>query len=85
MDISPLINLGAVGVVLAWFMIRAETKLDALVRAVNRLALSQVLDVLNRPGISPETKRQARILEQDIKSAQKAHAVDEAGVDVVGE
>ena len=27
-DVSQLVNVGAIGVVLAWFMLRAEKKLD---------------------------------------------------------
>ena len=71
-DVSNLVNIGAVGVVLAWFMLRAEKKLDELIRAVNRLAMSHAIDVATRNDAPTVIKRQAEAILQEIKSSDKA-------------
>ena len=42
-DPAPLINLGAVGAVLAWFIFRAENSFARMERAINRLARAVTL------------------------------------------
>lgn len=66
--IGALIQAGTVGAVAAWFMFRAEGKLDALARAVNRLALAAALEVATRPTADEKTRTLARELADDVKA-----------------
>lgn len=69
--VGALVNAGAAGVVLAWFMVRAESRLEALTRAVSRLALAQALDVATRPHAPEATRAQARELVEEIKADRR--------------
>ena len=53
---SSLINLGAVGAVLLWFMVRAEPRLKALERATDRQTRAMILLTLNLPSSSDQIK-----------------------------
>ena len=70
-DVSNLVNVGAVGVVLAWFMVRAERKLDELIRAVNRLAMAHAIDVATRDDAPVIVKTQAKAIMEEIKGEIK--------------
>jgi hypothetical protein len=70
---------GVAGVMLWWLMTRVEDRLreqskasDLLRAAVNRQTLAQLLDVLSRTSASPEVRRQATALVDEIKAEQAA-------------
>jgi hypothetical protein len=44
--LQPLVQAGALGLMLCWFAVRAENRLDALARAVNRQTKAQLLLVM---------------------------------------
>ena len=75
--LTPLINLGAVGIVLAWFMVRSESKmaetaaaLDRLRQAVNRLAMAHLLEVATREDAPTVVRKQAEAVLKEIRSEQ---------------
>lgn len=73
-DLGPLINLGGVGAVLAWFLMRAEKKFDEIrrgyemnSRALDRMVRAQMLAVLADIHVAPQVKQQAQELLAEIK------------------
>jgi DNA-binding HxlR family transcriptional regulator len=73
-DLGPLINLGGVGAVLAWFLFRAEKKFDEIRRsyelnskALDRMVRSQMLAVMADIHVAPQVRQQAQELLQEIK------------------
>ena len=80
-DLTPLANVGAVGIILAWHMIRIVPRLDRIERAIDRQTRAHMLDILSRPGVSEPVRRQAQALNREIKdrySLNTAEDVDEA-------
>ena len=59
-DFGALVNLGAVGIVLAWFMWRTEPRLERIERAMDRFTRAQLIEALYRPGSDESAKRMAR-------------------------
>lgn len=53
---------GVAGVVLFWFMLRAESRLDRLERAIDRLSRTQLLALLDDERTSEQVRRQARAI-----------------------
>lgn len=75
--VLPLINVGAVGAVLAWFMLRNEARLTELAgsidrfrHALNRFAMAHLLEVATREDAPPVVKKQAEALLDEIKAEQ---------------
>jgi hypothetical protein len=64
--IDQLLNVGAIGVVLAWFMFRMERKLDRMSYEVNRLTRAVLLEIVSRPGVSLSVTREAEELLRDL-------------------
>lgn len=50
--LSPLINLGAMGVVLIWFMFRAEPRMRGMERAIDRQTRATILLAASLPNQS---------------------------------
>jgi hypothetical protein len=68
---SPLINLGAVGCVLAWFMFRMEPRLRRMEQAIDRMSRAIMLAALSMKGVSPALKEQATAVLKEIEDAQE--------------
>jgi len=72
---SPLINIGAIGCVLAWFLIRAEPRLGRIERAIDRstranLIMAQIMsDIAEHRRVSETTKVQAKELIKEVDDA----------------
>jgi hypothetical protein len=64
--LGPLINLGAVGAVLAWFLFRSESRMERLESAVDRMTRAMMLELASRPDVSPAIKRQAAEIVEEI-------------------
>lgn len=69
--ISPLIQLGAVGACLAWFMFRSEPRLRAIEGAIDRMARAILLLVIALPNATAATREQAKGIQQELDDAQK--------------
>jgi hypothetical protein len=70
--VGGLIQAGALGIVAAWFMFRAESRIEGLRRDVNRLALVIALEIATRQNAPEATKVQARELIEEIKALRQS-------------
>lgn len=68
-DLTPLANVGAVGLVLAFHLLQILPRLDRIERALNLQSRATLLDIMSRAGISPVTKRQARSMLRQIDAS----------------
>lgn len=57
---SPLINLGAIGCVLGWFILRAEPRMVAIEAAINRGVRMTGILIIALDGVPPSVREQAR-------------------------
>ncbi|HKQ06803.1 MAG TPA: hypothetical protein VJ464_16835 [Blastocatellia bacterium] len=53
MDFKELINYGALGVVILWFMLRFEPRIKELTSAVNRLSQLYIIELTARGDLPP--------------------------------
>lgn len=67
-DWSPLVNLGAVGIVLGWFMFRSEPRLKAIEKATDRQTRAMLLLTLSIPNVSESTKQLSEEIINEIRS-----------------
>lgn len=74
---ESLINVGAIGVVLGWFLIKAEPRMQGIERAINRLVRAQMLTLLSLPYVEEQQKREAKSIldEVDEKGTEKTNGV----------
>lgn len=70
--ITPLIQLGGVGVVLLWFMFKSEPRLRGIEASIDRMSRSIMLLVGSLPSANPAQKVQAEGLIREIDDAAKA-------------
>ncbi len=68
---SPLINLGAIGCVLAWFLIRAEPRMSRIERAIDRSSRAVLIAALAMSEASPGVRDQAKELIREIDALNK--------------
>lgn len=68
---SPLINLGAIGCVLGWFLIKLEPRLRRMEQAIDRSSRAQLMLLIGIRGIEPAVKDQAQTLLKEIEEAQE--------------
>lgn len=66
-ELSPLLNIGAVGFVLAWFMFRMEPRMRALEQAVDRNTKANLVLLLNSSESNPNVKTVAKTILQEIE------------------
>jgi len=53
MDFKELINYGALGVILLWFMFRFDPRIKELTTAVNRMSQLYILELASRGDLPP--------------------------------
>ena len=58
--LQPILNVGAVGAILWWFMTRLERFIHDNTKALDRLTRSNLLLVISMPSTTPRAKEQAR-------------------------
>lgn len=68
--LEPLLNLGAIGAVLAWFLIQLIPRLERIERALDRLTRAQMLTLISRKDAPPEVKALARDLVGEVEEAE---------------
>jgi hypothetical protein len=68
--LEPLLNLGAIGAVLAWFLVNLGPRLERIERAIDRLTRAQMLTLLSRPDVPEPVKRLAGDLVKELDHAQ---------------
>lgn len=64
MSIDPVVAAlaGIIGTVLAWFMGRAERRLDRVDIALSRFSKVLLLEIVSRAGVSPAVAKEAGTL-----------------------
>lgn len=70
-ELTPLLNVGSVGLVLAWFMFKAEPRLDAIEQAIDRNTRSNMLVIMALEHVSEPIKHQAQSMLEEITDAEK--------------
>lgn len=68
---GPLINLGAVGCVLAWFMFRTEPRLRRMEQAIDRSSRALMIVTMSIRRLAPEIKEQAESLISELEDAKE--------------
>jgi hypothetical protein len=68
---SPLINLGAIGCVLIWFLVKTEPRLRRMEQAIDRQSKSLMIAVISMRGVEGPVKEQAQAMLDEIKSAEE--------------
>lgn len=76
---NSLLNFGALGVIVAWFMFRTESKLDRIERSLQRFARAQLIATLGQPNIDERVKRQAQ---RALKDLGNGDAIDDGDGDM---
>jgi hypothetical protein len=71
---GALISSGVAGVVLLWFMFRAETRFKGVERSVNRMSKSVLLLVVSMDSANHSTKEEARNLLRELDLDKTAEA-----------
>lgn len=69
---EPLINLGAIGCVLAWFMFRSEPRMTRIEEAIDRNTRAQVLLAMALDVKYPVIKERTQDLLTELDDAEKA-------------
>lgn len=86
-NLSPLINLGAIGAVLWWFLTQTNPRLDAVQRelrdmgnqvqrSLDRLTRAQMLTLISRTDVPDAIKREAREILKEVGHEVQARAED---------
>ncbi len=81
-DFGPLAQFGVLGIVLGWFMFRAEklittgatamnSELAKLASRIDGLTRAMLMDLVNRDSVGIHTKAQAREMIADIEAGKK--------------
>ncbi len=65
-DVTPLLQLGAVGAVLAWFLVQTNPRLERIERAIDLLSKALLLDIVGRPQTSDNIRTQAESMVRQI-------------------
>jgi hypothetical protein len=60
--VNALVQVGVLGPVLAWMMIRHDAKIERMVEAVQNLTRAISLEVATRPGVVERLKQEAHEL-----------------------
>lgn len=66
MDTAPLLQLGVSGIMLWWFMVRIESRMDQWRQALDRQSRTQLLVLVALPGVSESIKAQSRVLLEEL-------------------
>lgn len=69
---APLINTGAIGVVLGWFMLRMEPRMRAIEAAIDTISLALMIAVLAMKNLDRSISEQAQAIKDrlDAKAAK---------------
>lgn len=74
--LGSLVQVGAVGAILAWFLIRLEPRLHQMERSIDRFSRVMLLDVLSRPQVPAAVKRQAEGILTDMDHERRRREDD---------
>ena len=66
--LAPLLNFGALGIVVGWFMLVTTGRLDRIERAIDRMTRAMALDVIARPQVAESVREQAQQLLRELEA-----------------
>jgi hypothetical protein len=69
-SLAPLLNVGAVGLILAWFMFKNEPRMERMEEAIDRNTRGQMLFLLGVETMPRAITEQAQQMLQELESAQ---------------
>lgn len=70
--VGPLINIGAIGCVLAWFLIKLDPRIKSMEDAIDRNTKSMLLIVINSQTASPGLKNVAQEIIKELEESRKS-------------
>jgi hypothetical protein len=70
-DLGSLLNLGAVGLILAWFLLKSEPRMLGMEEAIDRNTRGVMLSLLAQEEVSAGIKRQAQAVLEEVAEAEK--------------
>ena len=71
-ELTPLLNGGAIACVLAWFMFKAEPRLKGIEDAIDRQSRALLMWMLQQEGAGAGIKTQATTLLAEVTEAENA-------------
>lgn len=71
-ELSPILNLGAVGAVLLWFMLRSEPRLVRVEEALNRMTRMLGHTIVSMENVDEAVKRQAKSIVEELDKIDAA-------------
>ena len=69
-EIAPLLNIGAIGCVLVWFMLRLEPRLSKLTEAMDRQTRMTGFTLIALETLQPSVKRRVEEILSEVKDAE---------------
>lgn len=69
-EIAPLANLGAMGCVLLWFMLRSEPRMVKLTEALDRMTKMNGYVLIALESLHPAVKKQVQVLIDEVETAE---------------
>lgn len=70
-DLTPLLQLGAVGAILAFFLVQTNPRLERVERALDFLSRTMLLDIVSRENIAEVNRRQAQSMLKQMNAKYK--------------
>ena len=70
-DLTPLLQLGAVGAILAFFLVQTNPRLERVERALDFLSRTVLLDIVSRANIPEVNRTQARSMLDQLNTKYK--------------
>lgn len=69
-EIAPLANLGAIGCVLLWFMLRSEPRMQKQTEAIERMTKMIGYAVIALEQSAPAVKKQVQLLVDEVEGEE---------------
>lgn len=70
-DLTPLLQVGAVGAILGWILVQTNPRLERVERALDFLSRTMLLDIVSRDGVPEVNKRQAQSMLRKLNAQYK--------------
>lgn len=70
-EAGPLMQYGALGVVLAWLLFRADKLLSSISLRIDGLTKAMLMDLVTRDNVGPHTRKEAQDQLTRIESSEK--------------
>lgn len=74
--LSPLLQVGAIGAVLAWMLVKTDARIERVERALDRLTRAQLLTLVSRNDVDEHVKQQAGEMLKDLQANARKRGED---------